>query len=128
MAATYTNQNGQTGLRWQKGNGNWNKVYIPQKRWTSIKHLFYKSPLPKVSPDDSQLLGAPLKHSEIKEAICSCAAANDWAPDSYPVEFFKQFSDLLAPILLEMFNNSCHLGTLPPTLMQALIALIHEKV
>lgn len=47
--------------------------------------------------------------------------------DGYPVEFYKTFSDQLAPLLLEMFNHSFKQGTLPPTLMQASISLIFKK-
>lgn len=48
-------------------------------------------------------------------------------PDGYPVEFYKQFSDQLAPFLLEMFNYSYSHGSLPASLMQASIPLIHKK-
>lgn len=47
--------------------------------------------------------------------------------DGYPVEFYKRFSDQLAPLLLEMFNYSYSHGSLPATLMQASISLIHKK-
>lgn len=48
-------------------------------------------------------------------------------PDGYPVEFFKKFSDELAPLLLEMFNHAYEQGTLPPTLTKTSISLIHKK-
>lgn len=48
-------------------------------------------------------------------------------PDRYPVEFYKRFSNQLVPLLLEMFNYSYSHGSLPPTLVQASISLIHKK-
>lgn len=48
-------------------------------------------------------------------------------PDGYRVEFFKRFSDQLAPLLREMFNHSSKQGTLPPTLTQASISVIFKK-
>lgn len=48
-------------------------------------------------------------------------------PDGYPVEFFKKFSNQLAPLLLKMFEDSLQKGTLPPTLTQASISLILKK-
>lgn len=48
-------------------------------------------------------------------------------PDGYPVEFYKRFLDQLAPFLLEMFNYSYSHGSLPASLMQASISLIHKK-
>lgn len=47
--------------------------------------------------------------------------------DGFPSEFYQKFSDQLAPLLLDMFNNSFELGTLPSSLTQALISLIPKK-
>lgn len=45
-------------------------------------------------------------------------------PDGYPIEFYKNFSPKLAPLLLEMFNHSLNVGTLPQTLTEANIILL----
>lgn len=92
-----------------------------------LHDFFDKLTLPEVTLNDNQLLEAPLSITEIKQAICSMHSGKSPGPDGYPVEFFKQFSDLLAPLLLDMFEHSCRQGILPPTLMRASISLIHKK-
>ena len=61
------------------------------------------------------------------EAISSMNSGKSPGPDGKPVEFYKRFFNQLAPLLLEMFNYSYSQGTLPATLMQASISLIHKK-
>lgn len=48
-------------------------------------------------------------------------------PDGFSAEFFKKFSAQLAPLLLDVFNDSLEQGVLPPTLNEALISLILKK-
>lgn len=92
-----------------------------------LNTFFENLDLPKVSPENNLKLDTALTLSEIKEAIQSMSSGKSPGPDGYPVEFFKRFSDQLAPLLLDMFNYSFNLGTLPPTLMQASISLIFKK-
>ena len=89
-----------------------------------------KLDLPKVSPENNLKLDGALTLSEIKEAIQAIQSMNSGkspGPDGYPVDFYKKFSDQLAPLLLEMFNHSFERGTLPPTLLQASISLIFKR-
>ena len=92
-----------------------------------LNNFFEKLDLPKVSREDNRKLDTTFTLSEIKEAIQSMNNGKSPGPDGYPAEFFKRFSDQLAPLLLEMFNHSYKQGTLPPTLMQASISLIYKK-
>ena len=46
------------------------------------------------------------------------------APDGLPIEFFKKFSTKIAPLLLNMLNESLISGILPPSLRQASVSLI----
>lgn len=92
-----------------------------------LNNFFDRLDLPKMSPEDNLRLDAALALSEIKEAIQSMNSGKSPGPDGYRVEFYKKFSDQLAPLLLEMFNHSFKQGTLPPTLMQASISLIYKK-
>ena len=48
-------------------------------------------------------------------------------PDVLPPEFYKRFSTLLAPVLLDMYNHSLSTGTLPKTLTEASISVILKK-
>ncbi len=94
---------------------------------TQMDAFFQKLDSQRVSPNDNQTLDAPLTPSEIKEAINSMNSGKSPGADGYPVEFYKQLSNQLAPLLLEMFNYSYSHGSLPVTLMQASISLIHKK-
>lgn len=94
---------------------------------TQLDAFFQKLDLPCVSPGDNQALNAPLTILEITEAIKSMNSGKSPGPDGYPVEFYKRFSHQLAPLLLEMFNYSYSQGSLPDTLLQASISLIHKK-
>lgn len=49
------------------------------------------------------------------------------SPDGFPTEFYKKFIVKLAPLLFAMFNESLEHKTLPPTLTQATIVLLHKK-
>lgn len=94
---------------------------------TQMDTLFQKLDLPRDSPNENQALDAPLTLSEIKETISSMNSGKSPGPDGYPVEFYKRFSNQLAPLLLEVFNHSYSQGSLPATLRQASISLIHKK-
>ena len=93
---------------------------------TQMDAFFQKLDLPTISPNYNQTLDAPLTLAEIKEAISSTNSGKSPGPDGYPVEFYKRFSNQLAPLLLEMFNYSHSHGSLPSTLLQASISLIHK--
>lgn len=48
-------------------------------------------------------------------------------PDGFPSEFFKKISSELSPILLAVYDESFISGSLPETMRQAFISLIHKK-
>ena len=72
-------------------------------------------------------LERPLRVDEVKEAIRSMQSGKAPGSDGYGTEFYKTFSDKLAPILLDMFNESLANGSLPQTLSQAVISLLLKK-
>lgn len=47
--------------------------------------------------------------------------------DGFPVEFYKQFIDILTPVLKEVYNEAFVLQSLPPTFDEALISVIPKK-
>ena len=47
--------------------------------------------------------------------------------DGFPAEYYKQYIDIMAPILKDVFNEAFTLGTLPPTFYEALISVIPKK-
>ena len=83
--------------------------------------------IPTIEPGDREGLDRPLTQSEITAAIGDVQTGKSPGPDGKPPEFFKKFKDKLAPIMLEVFNESLGKGSLPPTLTQAKITLLLKK-
>uniref|UniRef100_A0A3B3I0R1 Reverse transcriptase domain-containing protein n=1 Tax=Oryzias latipes TaxID=8090 RepID=A0A3B3I0R1_ORYLA len=62
--------------------------------------------------------------NEVTDAIKYLKINKSPGKDGLTAEFYKQFSDNLAPFLLKVFEESINKGALPPTLSQGLITLI----
>ena len=82
---------------------------------------------PVMDASVSEDLGGPITLLEIHEAIQSMQNGKSPGPDGYTVEFYKTFSHLLSPILLELYNDSFQKGRLPDTLSQSCISLLLKK-
>ena len=79
---------------------------------------------------DQTVVSSLERKLEIGEIIGAIMAMqNNKAPgvDGYGIEFYKKFRDQLAPLLLEVFNESLDRGSLPPTFSQASISLLLKK-
>lgn len=72
-----------------------------------------------------KFLDSPISLDEVHNAISAMQSGP--RPDSLPAEFFKTFSGQLAPLLLNMYNESFDLTCLPQTLREASISLILKK-
>ena len=82
---------------------------------------------PQVGENLINGLGAPLTVLEVSEAIKSLQSGKSPGPDGYTTEFFKTFSDALAPILVRVYNDAFSKGRLPPSLSEASITLLLKK-
>ncbi len=94
---------------------------------SEMLNFFAEQNIPNISTEDKNNLEIPISIAEIIKAITLMNSGKSPRPDGFCVEFFKKFSKQLAPLLLGMFNESLQQGTLPPTLRQAAISLIHKK-
>lgn len=94
---------------------------------TNMNSFLDNLELPSIEPGDREGLDRTLTQSEIITAIGDMRTGKSPGPDGYPPEFFKKFKDKLAPIMLEVFNESLGNGSLPPTLTQAKITLLLKK-
>ena len=70
---------------------------------------------------------APISESEIKDAIKSLAFAKTPGPDGLPNEFYKEFDDMLCPLLLKIWEETVHYGCLPISVNTGVIKLIHKR-
>ena len=69
----------------------------------------------------------PIRLEEIATGLKSMQNNKAPGPDGFPVDFYKTFSHLLAPLLLDMFNDSLEQGSITQTLNPASISLILKK-
>lgn len=83
--------------------------------------------LSRISHEDSEMLNTDIQATEIQKAIASLKSGKSPGPDGMPVELYKKFSNIFTPFLHRMYNQAQLDGTLPPTLTQATITVIHKK-
>lgn len=79
---------------------------------------------PKLNEDLGKDLGNQISVREVQEAIGSLQSGKTPGPDGFTVEFFKQFSPTIAPLLQSMYNEAFAEGRLPPTLLESSISLL----
>lgn len=72
-------------------------------------------------------LEIPITALELSGALKAMQSGKCPGPDGFPVEFYRCFQNKLAPVLIDMFNESFQMAKLPPTLNQASISLILKK-
>jgi exonuclease III len=89
--------------------------------------FFSKFTLPSIDEQYASDLERPFSKAEILKAITTMQSGKSPGPDGFPSEFFKKFSSELSPILLAVYEESFISGSLPETMRQAVISLIHKK-
>ena len=83
--------------------------------------------LPTLEQRDRDSLEKDITCEEIKKTINSQNNGKSPGPDGMCNEFYKKFSNMLAPILLRMYRKAYEVGMLPPTLNEATITVIPKK-
>ena len=61
--------------------------------------FFSKIELPEISEDQKESLDRPISVDEVKRAISSMKAGRSPGLDGFSSEYYKEYSDKLAPIL-----------------------------
>lgn len=74
--------------------------------------------MPKLSTEQIEWPDSPITETDIRKA-----PGMDW----FPVEYYKQYIDILAPILKGVYNEALTLGSLPLTFYEASISVIPKK-
>ncbi|XP_051794339.1 calcium-binding mitochondrial carrier protein SCaMC-2-B isoform X1 [Acanthochromis polyacanthus] len=83
--------------------------------------------LPVVNPNQITDLERDISAAEISLAIKDMQNGKSPGPDGFTTDFFKKFSDILAPTLLTVFTESLNASTLPLSMRQAIITLLLKK-
>ncbi|KAF7643269.1 hypothetical protein LDENG_00242520 [Lucifuga dentata] len=80
-----------------------------------------------MSLDQKTSLDAPVKEQEVREAINVMKPGKSPGLDGFPVEYYKNYIDILAPVLTQIYSESFLVGQLPPIVNQAVISIILKK-
>lgn len=91
-------------------------------------NLFLESvTFPQLLSNQVVLLESLLTIDEIVTAIASFARSESLGSDGLPLEFYSQFSEILTPKLLALYNHFFETFTLPPSMREATIVLIQNQ-
>ncbi len=83
--------------------------------------------LPKLDDIDRSALNANITLDEIFEAITSFPSSKAPGLDGFGIEFYKKYSQKLAPLMLRLFNHSIENQEFPQSMYDANISLILKK-
>ena len=78
---------------------------------------------PSLDDNNQQLMGSQITLQELRNTLKSC---KDSTPglDGITYSFYKLYSDLLLPLVLESWNYGLQIGTLAPSHRQSCITII----
>ena len=68
-----------------------------------------------------------IKESEVRHAISRSGNNKSPGPDCIPVEFYKEFSDMISGELTAVFNEAINTGMLPDRMLEGEVALLYKK-
>ena len=83
--------------------------------------------IPKLSEGQVAQMEGGITEGEVRAAIASLKNGKSPGLDGLPVEYYKKYVDILAPILTSVYKESFDLGQLPDTFNEAIITLILKK-
>ena len=80
--------------------------------------------LPKLNHEEIEHLNRPTTSMEIKTVIKNLPTNKSPGPDGFTDEFYQNFREELAPILLKLFHKTAEESKLPNSFYEATITLI----
>lgn len=92
-----------------------------------MEKFFSGLQLPTLSGEQKTKLDAPITEEEVRAAISSMKNGKSPGLDGFPIEYYKKFIDILAPVLHKVYLEALEIGSLPGTFNDALISLIPKK-
>lgn len=91
------------------------------------EYFFDSIEIPTIDTATRLSLNQPRTVEKILSSIREMNNSKKTGPDRLLSEFHKKLSTQLAPLLLDMFNHSLSIGTLPKTLTEVTISVILKK-
>lgn len=80
-----------------------------------------------LSGEQKTRLDAPITEEEVRAAFSSMKNGKSPGLDGFPIEYYKKYIDILAPVLHKVYLEALEIGSLPGTFNDALISLIPKK-
>jgi len=80
---------------------------------STIDTLLNNIELPKLNQDNQRDLDSPFTSKEIKNALSALQSNKSPGEDGFPLEFYKEFKDLLIPLLMDVINLASKIQSLP---------------
>lgn len=96
----------------------------PQHPPQDINHFLHNLQLPTLTPEQLLTLNAPFSQQEIRMIIHALPLNKAPGPDGFSGEYYKQFTEHLAPHLVDVFNVAASSLHLQPEMLKALIITI----
>lgn len=92
-----------------------------------INSFFSNINMPKFNLDQARKLESSITVAEIRKAVSLMNTGKSPGYDGFPVEYYKEYIDILAPVLVKVYQEAFEKGHMPPTFNEALISLIPKK-
>lgn len=92
------------------------------------QELFFSNvDVPKLQSDEARLLESPITEGEIRKAVSLMNTGKSPGNDGFPAEYYKEYIDILAPVLVKVYQEAFEKGHVPPTFNEAFISPIPKK-
>lgn len=104
-------------------------MYTSQTKTSTAEMDDYFSDIALAWLSDGQqdYLSLPITEEDIRQANTTLPNKKAPGPDGLTCEFYKEYAEELSPYLLEVYAEAHEVGTLPPTLREALIITLLKK-
>ena len=86
--------------------------------------FFEKYNFSKLNKEEIENLNRPITSTEIETVIRNLPTNKSPGPDSFTVEFYQKFREVLTPILFKLFQKLAEERKLPNSFYEATITLI----
>ena len=81
----------------------------------------------KALPPTAEACGAPIRDSEVLSVCKNLPTGKSPGPDRLPNAFYKNFADLMAPVLTAAYNQAFQNGQLPASMLEGIISVLYKK-
>ena len=85
-----------------------------------------KHNLPRLNQEEIENINRPITSTEIETVMKNLPTNKSPGPGGFTDKFYETFREELTPVLLKIFQNTAHGGTVPNLLYKATITLMRQ--